>query len=58
MKKKIIEDFDSAMEKFSIEYFGRVGRIAGNNIKIGMELTGMTETTYRRKMRRFGKGEA
>ncbi len=57
-EEKIIEDFDSAMEKFSIEYFGRVGRIAGNNIKIGMELTGMTETTYRRKMRRFGKGEA
>lgn len=56
-EEKIIEDFDSAMEKFSIEYFGRVGRIAGNNIKIGMELTGMTETTYRRKMRRFGKGQ-
>ena len=56
-EEKFIENFDSAMEKFSIEYFDRVGRIAGNNIKIGMELTGMTETTYRRKMRRFGKGQ-
>lgn len=50
-----LEDFNSAMEKFATEYFDRVSRIAGNNIKIGMELTGMTETTYRRKMRKFGK---
>ena len=50
-----LEDFNSAMEKFATEYFDRVGQIAGNNIKIGMEITGMTETTYRRKMRKFGK---
>lgn len=56
-EEKFVEEFDSAMEKFSAEYFDRVGRIAGNNIKIGMKLTGMSETTYRRKMRRFGKRE-
>ena len=50
-----LEDFNSAMEKFAMEYFDRGGRIAGNNIKIGMEITGMTETTYRRKMRKFGR---
>ncbi len=50
-----LEDYSSAMEKFSKNYFSRVRNIAGDNIKTGMNITGMTETTYRRKMRKFGK---
>ncbi|MHB8369916.1 MAG: sigma-54-dependent transcriptional regulator [Leptospirales bacterium] len=53
-----IEKFDVAMERFSEDYFSRVCDLAGENFRLGMLMTGMSETSYRRKIRKYKKNKS
>lgn len=50
-----LENFGEAMERFEETYFSQIFGIAGNSIRLGIKLTGMSETSYRRKFRKYGK---
>ncbi len=52
-----LEKYDAALETFSQGYFSRVLDLAGENFRLGMLLTGMSETSYRRKIRKYRKNK-
>ena len=49
------QDFGKATEEFEETYFNQVFAIAGGSVQKGIKLTGMSETSYRRKLRKYGK---
>jgi len=50
-----LPNFGEAMETFEESYFAQIFEIAGGSISTGLRLTGMSETSYRRKLRKYGK---
>lgn len=50
-----LKTFGTAMEAFEESYFSQVFEIAGDSVRMGLRLTGMSETSYRRKFRKYGR---
>ena len=48
-----VEEYQLALENFNEKYFSRVSSIVGENIRLGIRLTGLSETSYRRKLRKY-----
>ena len=48
-----VEEYHVALENFNEKYFSRVASVAGENIRLGIKLTGLSETSYRRKLRKY-----
>lgn len=49
------EEYQATLERFNGEYFARVIAMAGDNVRLGVMLTGLSETSYRRKVRKYRK---
>ncbi|OOH81646.1 hypothetical protein BOX30_04915 [Leptospirillum ferriphilum] len=50
--------YSVAKEKFDFEYFVEMERRSGGDLSIGRRLSGLSETTYRRKLRRIRRPPA
>ena len=51
--ENVVEKYQVALEDFNERYFSRVSSMAGENIRLGISLTGLSETSYRRKLRKY-----
>lgn len=50
-----LDEYQATLERFNGEYFSRVVSMAGENVRLGVVLTGLSETSYRRKVRKYVK---
>ena len=50
-----LDEYQTTLERFNGEYFARVFSLAGENVRLGVKLTGLSETSYRRKVRKYIK---
>lgn len=54
-EESTVKNFGEAMEGFEEIYFSQIFGMAGSSIRMGLKLTGMSETSYRRKIRKYSR---